>query len=367
MITTSPALDELVARLRSEPRIALDTEFVWMRTYYARLGLVQVAVNDGTCFLIDSMAIPDLTPLGEIIAAPHITKVLHDAPQDLMILRRATGASARGIFDTRLAAGFAGFTSVLSLSNLLLELLNIDLPKEHTRADWTARPLSPQCLAYAADDVRYLLQVEDLLRERARQAGVEAWLIEELSSLDEMAIYEEKVPEDVYRQIRAAASLKPRKLAVLRELGAWREKAARAADKPRRWLAEDRELVAAAQTLPDSTGDLSRCDSITQQTARRHGRDLITAVQQGLSIPEHELPASTPRLDRSATFVARVDAALQHIRDCAERHSLDPQLICNRNDVAVLLQTGADAPPGDHALLRSWRAELLGDGLFTSL
>ena len=108
MIGTVEDLHRAVERMSGESAVALDTEFVWEKTYYAQLGLVQAALADGTCFLFDAVALPDLAPLGEILAAPRIVKILHDAPQDLMILRRATGAVAQNIFDTRLAAGFAG-------------------------------------------------------------------------------------------------------------------------------------------------------------------------------------------------------------------------------------------------------------------
>ena len=121
MIADSAALRTLVDRLQEEAVLAFDTEFTWERTYYARLGLVQLAAADGRCFLIDPLAVGDLAPLGELLANARIVKILHDALQDLMILRRATGVAARNVFDTRLAAGFAGLASTLSLGNLLAE------------------------------------------------------------------------------------------------------------------------------------------------------------------------------------------------------------------------------------------------------
>ena len=179
MISAPAALRTLVDRLQEEAVLAFDTEFTWERTYYARLGLVQIAAADGRCVLVDPLAAGDLAPLGELLANARIVKILHDAPQDLMILRRATGVAARNVFDTRLAAGFAGLASTLSLANLLAETVDVHLAKAHTRADWLARPLAPEELDYAADDVRYLPEVAARLRARARTAGVEAWLDEE--------------------------------------------------------------------------------------------------------------------------------------------------------------------------------------------
>ena len=359
MIETSAALRHLVARLRTEACLALDTEFVWDRTYYARLGLVQIGLTDGACFLVDTVALADLTPLGEILANPGITKILHDAPQDLMILRRATGASARKIFDTRLAAGFAGLASTLSLGNLLAELLDVHLAKAHTRADWIARPLAPEVLDYAADDVRYLPQVAVLLRERARAAGVESWLNEELATLDDPDLYGEKAPDEAYLRIRAAASLSRRQLAVLRELAAWRELEARKADLPRRWLLEDGELVGMAMESPRSLEGLR----LKPQTVQRHGAELLAAIQRGLSLADLELPASVFQPSRESAFRKAVDAALGDILARAAARKIDPALVCSRNELAKLLQEGSSARSEDHALLRGWRVEFMGEHL----
>lgn len=358
MIQTPDALRQMVARLRGESCLALDTEFVWDRTYYARLGLVQIGLPDGTCFLVDPVALADLSPLGELLADARISKILHDAPQDLMILRYATGASARNVFDTRLAAGFAGLQSTLSLGNLLSELLDVHLAKAHTRADWIARPLAPEVLDYAADDVRYLPQAAGLLRARAREAGVEAWLDEELATRDVSALDEEKARGEAYLRIRAGATLSRRSLAVLRELAAWREQAAQSADRPRRWLVEDGELVLIASELPRRLDDLR----LNPQTVQRHGEDLLAAVQRGLSRPDSELPPPFFQPSRDPALRKAVDAALGRILTQADQRKIDPQLVCSRNELARLLQEGAAARPEAHPLLRGWRAAFLGEG-----
>ena len=358
MIADPAALRSLVDRLQEEAVLAFDTEFTWERTYYARLGLVQIASADGRCFLVDPLAAGDLAPLGELLANARIVKILHDAPQDLMILRRATGALARNVFDTRLAAGFAGLASTLSLGNLLAETLDVHLAKAHTRADWLARPLAPEELEYAADDVRYLPEVAVRLRARARTAGVEAWLDEDLAALDDPALTDDKPIADAYLRIRAAASLPRRNLAVLRELATWREQAARTADLPRRWLLEDGELVAIAMDLPRGLDGLK----LKPQTVQRWGAELLAAVERGLALPDSELPPPVFQPPRDPAFRKAVDAALADVLARATSRQIDPALVCSRNDLAMLLlQEGAAARPEDHALLRGWRAELMGD------
>ena len=357
MISAPAALRPLVDRLQEEAVLAFDTEFTWERTYYARLGLVQIAAADGRCFLVDPLAAGDLAPLGELLANARIVKILHDAPQDLMILRRATGVAARNVFDTRLAAGFAGLASTLSLANLLAETVDVHLAKAHTRADWLARPLAPEELDYAADDVRYLPEVAARLRARARTAGVEAWLDEDLAALDDPELTADKPVAEAYLRIRAAANLAPRPLAALRELAAWREQAARAADLPRRWLLEDGELVAIAAALPQTPDGLK----LKPPAVARWGADLLAAVRRAQEMPETELPPPVFQPPRDAAFRKELDHALAEIQARAATRGVDPALVCSRNDLARALQAGPATTPEDPPLRRGWRAELAGD------
>ncbi|MBT3293793.1 MAG: ribonuclease D [Verrucomicrobia bacterium] len=347
----------MAARLRDQPAIAVDTEFVWDRTYYARLGLVQLGVADGRSFLVDPCAVNDLSPIGEILADDRITKILHDAQQDLAILHRATGAFPRNIFDTRLAAGFAGLESTLSLSNLLIPLLDVHLPKAHTHADWIKRPLAQPLLEYAADDVRYMPRLADILRERACAAGTEAWLDEELATLDNPELYQERALETVYLRLRGAASLPARGLAVLRELAAWLEKEARKIDLPRRWLMEDKELISIARVCPQTRDDLQRCEKLKSRTAQRHGPALLAAVQSALALPDDALPSPLLPSTPPSSIKAKVAAALEHVRARAAHHKVDPQLICSKGDLIALLHPAAKNTP--HPLQQGWRASLL--------
>jgi len=363
MIETADALQGLVAKIRNEPCMALDTEFVWERTFYARLGLVQVAIGSGSCFLLDPLSIGDLAPLGDVLADPKITKILHDAPQDLMILKRATKSPVRTVFDTRIAAGFAGLSSFISLQKLVEVLLDVRLPKGHTRSNWLARPLAVKQLEYAVDDVRYLTRLAEALRRRAHESGVEQWMAAELAMLDDAEVYEEKVPERQYLRLSAASSLSPRGVAVLRELAAWREETARAVDKPRRNIADDTELVSMANALPRQHGDLSLCPKLETRTVKRYGHDLVAAVKRGLDVPEVDLPETPKRADLRRLGKDRVNNVVEQISKRAEERRIDPQLVASKSAVVLLLTEGPDASPEKHNLIRGWRSELLGDML----
>jgi ribonuclease D len=363
MIETPGALETLVRELSGAPCLAVDTEFVWERTFYARLGLIQLGTEDGTCFLVDTVALPDLTPLGKILASPAILKILHDAPQDLMILRRATGAVPQNIFDTRLAAGFAGLSSEISLQNLLVTLLGIELPKSHTRANWMARPLSPEQLEYAADDVRYLPRVAALLRAKAGESGVDAWLNEELKLLDAPTVTTEQNPMDSYRRIRAAGRLSPRSLAVLRELAAWREQEARKVDLPRQHVVEDSELLSVAFVLPARPPDFEKCRDLRRRTEQRYGESLMAAVLRGTALSDADCPVIPDTPDERKIGKERISATTDLIRKTAEAKQVDARLVGTKNDILMLLHEGQQAQPENHRLLRGWRAELLKDSL----
>ncbi|MYF17390.1 MAG: ribonuclease D, partial [Gemmatimonadetes bacterium] len=164
LINTPNELETLVNRALDAPCVGIDTEFVWEQTYYPRLGIIQVGLSENDCHLIDAVTLSDLSPLGTLLSDPHTVKILHDAQQDLWILRRITDAIPCNIFDTRCAAGFAGLSSNLSLGNLLRMRLNIQLPKTETRTDWLRRPLSDKQLEYALDGVRFLPAVREHIR-----------------------------------------------------------------------------------------------------------------------------------------------------------------------------------------------------------
>lgn len=358
-IDTPDDLNDAVERMRQADAIALDTEFVWKKTYYAQLGLVQVGFVDGTCYLIDAVALGDLSPLGTILADAGIIKILHDAPQDLMILRRATGALTRTVFDTRRAAGFAGFASTISLGHLLADLLDVHLAKAHTRADWLARPLAAGVLEYAADDVHYLPTVAARLRERAHANGVEAWLNEELAGLDAPAITAEPDPGEAGQRLRTRQPLPPRAQAVLNELAAWRENRARLADLPRRWLMKDNVLIAMALQMPQTMDELTGVNGMPAKTVQHRGDELLAAIARGLAQPEADGPVAAPALRRDGALRKEVDALLELIRTHATQLGIDPALVCSRNELAALVQAGADAQPQDHKLLHGWRSEFL--------
>ena len=368
MIDTPQQLDDLIARARRAERVALDTEFVWERTYYPILGLVQLGLDRDETFLIDAVAL-DLRSLGDLLADPDVVKILHDAQQDLTILHRAAGSddakAPRAIFDSRLAAGFVGLGATSSLQALVEATVGVHLPKGESRSDWLRRPLSDAQLEYARDDVRYLPDAYDVLRERIRDRDRAAWLAEEMAQFDDVSLYAENDPYERYHGIkgRGKRGFSPRDYAVLREVTAWREEEARHRDKPRRHIVPDEVVVTLAQRKPTDLGALRSVRGLSDNASRSYGPALVEAVQRGLDVPKAERPAAPERRRTDDAEQARLDLALALVKGQALGHDVDPGLIANRADVESLVADGADASPDHHAILRGWRGALVGTAL----
>ena len=297
MIHTAQALAELVERALDCERVALDTEFVWNRTYYPKLGVIQLALASDDCHLIDTVAIADLSPLGALLEHPEVELILHDAQQDLAILRRATGAFPRNVFDTRCAAGLANMSSTTSLAELLEQTLGVVLDKSETLTNWVRRPLSADQLAYAIEDVRYLHEVRDMLRAHVEKIGRSTWLAEEMAAYDDPQLYEERNPREQFTRIKGMSRASSRELAILRELAAWREEEARRRDRPRNHILTDETLVLLARRKPQSLEELSRIRALGKH---RYDHFLVAPIRRGLSVPDEECPPRShrPQLDK---------------------------------------------------------------------
>ena len=183
IIRSTPELEEACARARAAGTVALDTEFVWTRTYRPRLGLVQIG-TPSECWGLDCLQGLNPSALGELIADGSVVKILHDAHQDLEILWHYTGAKPQNVFDTRCAAGFAGFASTIGLQKLLQDAVGVGLAKTETCTDWTQRPLTDAQVRYALDDVRYLAELRKELVSRAEGLGTREWQAEEQGKYD---------------------------------------------------------------------------------------------------------------------------------------------------------------------------------------
>jgi ribonuclease D len=364
MITTTKDLKELVARARKTDAVALDTEFVWERTYFPQLGLIQIALSDEDCVLIDPISIEDLSPLGELLSDRGVVKILHDAPQDLAILYNATGTAAQNVFDTRLAAGFSNMPATLSLCNLIKELLDIELPKTETRTNWLQRPLDEKQIEYALDDVRYLRAVRILLLSRIIGPKIKSWLQEELNLLNNPQTYIDMNNGERYRKIRGANSLSRQSLAILRELCAWREEEARTQNKPRGHIITDDVLCMIARKRLINVDDLQAQGGLSAKALKRYGNK-ITSIIKSVIASDNE---TYPQLHRPTRLSVGDNQTFERLQNLIELKcsllGIDPVLVGNNSELKTLSKILGSSKIKDMQQLRQtmgWRKSLLED------
>ncbi|HAA78339.1 TPA: ribonuclease D [Candidatus Latescibacteria bacterium] len=358
MINIPEELESVCGEAREAGLIGLDTEFVWERTYYPQLGVVQISIGEDRCYLVDTLALDDYTALAGVLESSDVVKILHDSPQDLTILKRLTGASPRNIFDTRIAAGFVGLRASLSLQDLTRFLLNLSLEKTETRTDWLKRPLSDKQVDYAIDDVRYLPAMREKLLDRAAKNGRLAWMQQELGELDDATAYDPRDPEEQYTRVKGVGRLSDRDLGTLQSVTAWRERQAEKRDLPRRHVVSDEVLVAVAKIRPKTIGKLRQIRAVQPTVVDRYGHDLLKAVADGADRKLKPLPKpsqSTPHDD------VRVEFGLAFVRGRAIDEGVDPALIGSRSDVRDAVLNGSAEQPA--RLMSGWRREFVGDDL----
>lgn len=364
LVQTQADLDILMRQARQTDAVALDTEFVWERTYFPKLGLIQIALSDEDCFLIDPLAISDLQPLGSLLSDRGVIKILHDAPQDLTILQRATGATPQNIFDTRLAAGFSNLSATLSLGNLIKELLDINLPKNETRTNWLQRPLTENQIQYGLDDVRYLRATRVLLLTRIIGPKIKSWLQEELNLLNNPANYSTPLDNTRYRKIRGASSLDSQGLAILKNLSVWRDGVAKKTDRPRGHVIKDTPLVEIARKHPLNGEALRSATGLSDKATAKYGKTIVAIVNTTLQQQESTYPPVRRPTRLSKSDKANLERLHNLIRLKCDLLGIDPGLIGNNSELKLLVKTicgrKTDAPQQLRQTM-GWRKQFLED------
>jgi ribonuclease D len=354
LITDPSGLAQLVERLARAPWIALDTEFLRVDTYYPKLCLLQFAIP-GEIVCVDMIALPDIEPLLQALRNPAQPKVIHAARQDLEVLQALDGALPAPVFDTQIAAALVGLDEQIGYGALVEALAQVRLEKQHTRTDWSKRPLSAEQLAYAVDDVRYLGTLYEQLRQRLESLGRLDWMAEECALLTNPALYRVE-PFDAWRRIGQGVQLAPAQQTVLRELAAWRERAAQTRNLPRGWVLKDAVLIEIARRQPATLDQLAAIEGVPAGAVRKWGQEILAAVSAGLQQPPQRWYTPSVRLDSAQqTLYQKLAARLQ---EEATRLGLRPAVLATRQDLqAVML--------GDDSgrLTRGWRRAVIGETL----
>ncbi|WP_137125616.1 ribonuclease D [Roseomonas sp. HF4] len=356
LITETEALAALCARLRTEPFVTIDTEFMRERTYWPELCLVQLAGEEDVA-LVDSMAPGlDLAPLGELLADPGVVKVFHAARQDVEIFLLKFGAVPTPLFDTQVAAMVAGYGDQVSYDGLCRSLAGTQIDKAHRFSDWSARPLSAAQLAYAAADVTHLRRIYVALDTRLCREGRIGWVAEEMGVLADPATYRQD-PESAWERLRPRTGNR-RFLGVLRSIAAWREREAQRINIPRQRLVKDETLLEIAATTPETAADLARARGISEGFAKgRSGTGLLAAVKAGKDLPDDALPEA-PK-DRVGPPASPALVALLKVLLAAksEEHHVAPRLLASSEDLDRLAAGDGEEVPAVHG----WRRTVFGE------
>jgi ribonuclease D len=360
-VTDFEQLRTVIEKLRTSRVVAIDTEFMRERTYFARLCLVQVAGDDVEA-IIDPLALGDISPLCALLSDESVVKVVHAGSQDLEIFYRLCGCATRPVFDSQVAATLAGFPQQVGYGALVKEMLGVTLDKGDTYTDWAKRPLSKTQVEYALNDVRYLPEVHRRLVEGLEREGRLAWLAEDFARMEDPATYE-VIPEEQWRRVKRVSSLNRRQLGVAREVAAWRELEAQHRDVPKRWVLGDESVVEVARRAPKTAAELSVIRGVGDKVGRSASAALLAAVARGVETPEDQLPVLERKRRPAGDIDGAVDLMVALVRLRAREHGVAMPLLASREDLERLAAGERESSP----LLEGWRKSLVGNELIDLL
>jgi ribonuclease D len=351
LVDTDEGLADVVGALRSQPAYALDTEFHREKTYFPKVALVQIAW-EGDLVLIDPVGL-DLTPLAEVLDGDAMA-VLHAADQDLEVLDLACRTVPGRLFDTQIAAGFLGMATP-SLGAVYERELGLRLPKADRLTDWLRRPLTDDQLQYAASDVAHLLDVYAGLTRKLTERGRLQWALDECEQL-RLRQRGGRDPDDAWRRIKEARSLRGPARSVARAVAGWRERRAAELDLPVRYVMPDLAVVSIAQRPPSSVRQLREIRGLDdrhlkQEVANRLLEAIAEARADSTPAPD-EVPL--PELDRELRPAVTLVSAW--ISQLARDLEIDTTLLATRTDLEMLLRGAPEA-----RLATGWRSEIVGE------
>jgi ribonuclease D len=354
-ITTTEMLADACVRLAAYPFVTVDTEFLRESTYYPVLCVAQMASSDESV-VVDALAKGiDLAAFYALMENEAVLKVFHAARQDIEIVWHRAGLIPHPIFDTQVAAMVLGYGDSISYDQLVQRITGDALDKSHRFTDWTRRPLSDAQLAYAISDVTHLRDVYLKLSADLARRGRTEWVFREMEVLTSPATYQLE-PEKAWERLKTRVR-KPKELAVLMEVAAWREREAQARDVPRGRVLKDEVIGDIATHAPTTPEKLAHLRSIPKGFERsRWGADIIAAVTRGLERDVKTLPLFE-RAAAAPNGAATVELLKVLLRMISEKHGVAAKVIATVND---LDRIAAD-DEADVAALKGWRRELFGD------
>ncbi|PIQ98965.1 MAG: ribonuclease D [Nitrospinae bacterium CG11_big_fil_rev_8_21_14_0_20_45_15] len=361
-IENEEQLLDFCEKIQDSKMLAIDTEFVRERTYFHRLGLIQVA-SDDVCAAIDPISVPDLTPFLEIIKKPEILKVFHAAKQDLEIFYKLCGEAIGPIFDTQIAASLVGWGAQISFAKIVQKVSKKHICKAHRYTDWCRRPLSTGQIEYALDDVRYLTPVFWKLNAVVKKLNREEWVRGEMLYLENPKSFQLNDPQKQFLRLKNIRSLNPKQLAVLREITAWRELEAQSRDTLPKSIIRDETLLEVGRSTPTDMEGLRSLRGFHHKEIARSGKVLLKLIEDGLNCPDDQCP-ELPNADSytAPKGVEELLAAGVQIR--SEELRIEPNVLADRKQIHDFVKCyDRNENFENHFLFQSWRKKCIGETL----
>ncbi|MEW6643161.1 MAG: ribonuclease D [Pseudomonadota bacterium] len=355
LITTTADLDAACARLAEHPAITVDTEFLRETTYYPLLCVIQMA-SPQEAVVIDTLAEGiDLASFFALMGNERVLKVFHAARQDIEIIWHRAGIVPHPVFDTQVAAMVLGYGDSIAYDALVERITGHRPDKTHRFTDWSRRPLTEEQLHYAISDVTHLREVFAALDADLKKRGRSDWVSEEMEILTSPKTYDFH-PERAWERLKTRVR-KPKELAVLMEVAAWREQEAQGRDVPRSRVLKDDAIGDIATHAPTTLERLANLRSLPKGFERsKWGQDILAAVQRGLARDPHTLPKlEKPRSNANTSAIVELLKVL--LRMTSERHGVASKVLATVDDLEQI----AGDDQADVAALHGWRRELFGE------
>lgn len=356
LVTSSSDLAAICGRLAQHPFVTVDTEFLRETTFWPKLCVIQMASPD-EAVAVDALAPGmDLAPFFDLMTNPAVVKVFHAARQDIEIVWHLSQRIPTPLFDSQVAAMVLGYGDSISYDQLVQRTNGTVLDKTSRFTDWSKRPLSEAQIAYAIADVTHLRDIYVKLTAELQKRGRSEWVAEEMGVLTSPETYRQE-PERAWERFRNRMR-KPRELAVLMEVAAWREREAQTRDVPRSRVLKDDSLIDIAMTGPKSIEALGAMRSIPKGWERsRDGQAVVEAVQAGLARDPKSLPVIEKHRPPSQAQSATVELLKVLLKMVAEKHHVAAKVVATSDDLDRI----AENDEADVGALKGWRRELFGE------
>lgn len=357
LVETDAQLKEFLTLCEKSSYMAIDTEFLREKTYYAKLCLIQVAIEDCIA-IIDPFTISDLTVMASVLRNPAIVKIFHASSQDIEILYHETGVVPSPVFDTQVAAALLGKSQQASYAVLVQSFCQVTLPKKDSFTVWSRRPLSDSQVEYAADDVTYLPTIyHDMVKELTERGRLN-WLDDAFAEIANPRKYEID-PRLRYRKLKRVNQLSAPQMAAAREFAAWREQRAQKLNIPRKWVVSDEQIVEACRREPASLDELYMVRGLRESLKANDARQVLQLIKTGLNCPEEDLPQTKVSQRSEANVDIAVDLMNAIVRLRARENKIASQTLAPHAELMKLAR-GHDE---ECELLKGWRYHVVGKEL----